>query len=165
MFNLIYINMYMCVCVYFYFIYIYFTYIFILERCWWPLTLVSVQPFGNILNLVPLAESVVKLNAVCMQCFKEAAYTKRLGAEKEVRTETAELTSGQTHPLIWAGLTRVLLSQQKRSASHPHPVRRTEISQHLLFSCLCFTSSGGGDRRRWYVSRCVSDVLRRSYGV
>ncbi|XP_042622932.1 thymidine kinase, cytosolic-like [Cyprinus carpio] len=42
------------------------------------------KPFGNILNLVPLAESVVKLNAVCMQCFKEAAYTKRLGAEQEV---------------------------------------------------------------------------------
>ncbi|XP_003972121.1 thymidine kinase, cytosolic [Takifugu rubripes] len=42
------------------------------------------KPFGSILNLVPLAESVVKLNAVCMQCFKEAAYTKRIGAEKEV---------------------------------------------------------------------------------
>ncbi|KAM4603658.1 thymidine kinase, cytosolic [Polymixia lowei] len=42
------------------------------------------KPFGNILSLVPLAESVVKLNAVCMQCYKEAAYTKRLGAEKEV---------------------------------------------------------------------------------
>ncbi|XP_028829721.1 thymidine kinase, cytosolic [Denticeps clupeoides] len=42
------------------------------------------KAFGNILNLVPLAESVVKLNAVCMECFKEAAYTKRLGNEKEV---------------------------------------------------------------------------------
>ncbi|XP_037619938.1 thymidine kinase, cytosolic [Sebastes umbrosus] len=42
------------------------------------------KAFGNILNLVPLAESVVKLNAVCMQCYKEAAYTKRIGAEKEV---------------------------------------------------------------------------------
>uniref|UniRef100_A0AAR2JCW4 Thymidine kinase n=2 Tax=Pygocentrus nattereri TaxID=42514 RepID=A0AAR2JCW4_PYGNA len=42
------------------------------------------KPFGNILSLVPLAESVVKLNAVCMECFKEASYTKRLGAEKEV---------------------------------------------------------------------------------
>nr|XP_023659446.1 thymidine kinase, cytosolic-like [Paramormyrops kingsleyae]XP_023659447.1 thymidine kinase, cytosolic-like [Paramormyrops kingsleyae] len=42
------------------------------------------KPFGNILSLVPLAESVVKLNAVCMQCFKEAAYTKRLGDEREV---------------------------------------------------------------------------------
>ncbi|KAK5866520.1 hypothetical protein PBY51_020706 [Eleginops maclovinus] len=42
------------------------------------------KPFGNILNLIPLAESVVKLHAVCMQCFKEAAYTKRIGAEQEV---------------------------------------------------------------------------------
>uniref|UniRef100_A0A3Q3LTM9 Thymidine kinase n=1 Tax=Mastacembelus armatus TaxID=205130 RepID=A0A3Q3LTM9_9TELE len=42
------------------------------------------KPFGNILNLVPLAESVVKLHAVCMQCYKEAAYTMRLGTEKEV---------------------------------------------------------------------------------
>ncbi|KAM5306898.1 thymidine kinase, cytosolic [Glossophaga mutica] len=42
------------------------------------------KAFGAILNLVPLAESVVKLNAVCMECFGEAAYTKRLGLEKEV---------------------------------------------------------------------------------
>ncbi|XP_041839874.1 thymidine kinase, cytosolic [Melanotaenia boesemani] len=42
------------------------------------------KPFGNILHLVPLAESVVKLHAVCMQCYKEAAYTKRIGTEKEV---------------------------------------------------------------------------------
>lgn len=33
---------------------------------------------------MPLAESVVKLTAVCMECFREAAYTKRLGMEKEV---------------------------------------------------------------------------------
>ncbi|EPY86774.1 hypothetical protein CB1_000299011 [Camelus ferus] len=42
------------------------------------------KAFGTILNLVPLAESVVKLTAVCMECFREAAYTKRLGVEKEV---------------------------------------------------------------------------------
>ncbi|NXG50145.1 KITH protein, partial [Psilopogon haemacephalus] len=42
------------------------------------------KAFGNILNLVPLAESVVKLNAVCMECYREASYTKRLGAEREV---------------------------------------------------------------------------------
>ncbi|XP_051889120.1 thymidine kinase, cytosolic [Pristis pectinata] len=42
------------------------------------------KAFGNILNLVPLAESVVKLSAVCMNCYREAAYTKRLGFEKEV---------------------------------------------------------------------------------
>uniref|UniRef100_A0A8C7X6S5 Thymidine kinase n=1 Tax=Oryzias sinensis TaxID=183150 RepID=A0A8C7X6S5_9TELE len=43
------------------------------------------KPFGNILSLVPLAESVVKLHAVCMQCYREAAYTKRIGVEKELR--------------------------------------------------------------------------------
>lgn len=40
--------------------------------------------FGNILNLVPLAESVIKLTAVCMICYNEASYTKRRGQEKEV---------------------------------------------------------------------------------
>lgn len=49
-----------------------------------PLPFPGAQAFGAILNLVPLAESVVKLNAVCMECFREAAYTKRLGMEKEV---------------------------------------------------------------------------------
>lgn len=62
------------------------------------------QPFGSILNLVPLAESVVKLNAVCMQCFKEAAYTKRIGAEKEVRRQNKapldELTAHHLSQII-----------------------------------------------------------------
>ena len=44
----------------------------------------SQQPFGSILHLVPMAESVVKLQAVCMICFKDAAFTKRLGSETEV---------------------------------------------------------------------------------
>ena len=42
------------------------------------------QLFGPVLNLIPLAESVVKLKAVCMICFKDAAFTKRLGSEKQV---------------------------------------------------------------------------------
>ncbi|XP_040591134.1 thymidine kinase, cytosolic-like [Mesocricetus auratus] len=42
------------------------------------------KAFGSTMNLVPLAESMVKLTAVCMECFREAAYTKRLGLEKEV---------------------------------------------------------------------------------
>ncbi|XP_013785523.1 thymidine kinase, cytosolic-like isoform X2 [Limulus polyphemus] len=42
------------------------------------------QGFGNILFLVPLAESVIKLTAVCMNCFEEASYTKRKGSEKQV---------------------------------------------------------------------------------
>lgn len=40
--------------------------------------------FGNILQLVPLAESVIKLNAVCMKCFSEnASFTQRKGCETE----------------------------------------------------------------------------------
>jgi len=36
------------------------------------------QKFGEILNLIPLAESVTKLSAICMSCAKEAAFTKRI---------------------------------------------------------------------------------------
>jgi len=46
------------------------------------------QGFGNILNLVPLAESVEKLNSVCMVCFGSASYTKRIGDEQEVKLLT-----------------------------------------------------------------------------
>ena len=35
------------------------------------------KPFGNILNLVPLAERMTKLTAVCVGCGNEAAFTKR----------------------------------------------------------------------------------------
>jgi len=35
------------------------------------------KPFGNILNLVPLAEQVTKLSAVCIECGREAAFTRR----------------------------------------------------------------------------------------
>lgn len=40
--------------------------------------------FGKILQLVPIAESVVKLNAVCMSCFSDASFTKRTTNEQEV---------------------------------------------------------------------------------
>ena len=40
--------------------------------------------FTNILNLVPLAEHVVKLTAVCMNCFGEGSYTKRISEDTEV---------------------------------------------------------------------------------
>lgn len=37
--------------------------------------------FGNVEQLVPLAENVVKLSAVCSVCFQDAAFSKRLTAE------------------------------------------------------------------------------------
>ena len=36
------------------------------------------KKFNQILELVPLAECVMKLNAVCMMCAGEAAFTKRI---------------------------------------------------------------------------------------
>jgi len=44
------------------------------------------KPFGNIIDLVPLAESVVKLSAVCMNCYGEGSFTKRIcgGTQLEV---------------------------------------------------------------------------------
>lgn len=35
------------------------------------------KPFGSILSLVPMAEYVTKLSAVCIDCGKEAAFTRR----------------------------------------------------------------------------------------
>lgn len=40
------------------------------------------KPFGRILELVPLAEEVVKLKAVCMVCSDDASFTARRGAAK-----------------------------------------------------------------------------------
>ncbi|KAK3090711.1 hypothetical protein FSP39_013954 [Pinctada imbricata] len=40
--------------------------------------------FGDILNLVPLAESVIKLTAVCMNCNSEGSFTKRKGSETAI---------------------------------------------------------------------------------
>lgn len=42
------------------------------------------KPFGRICDLIPLAESVVKLTAVCQICQASAAFTKRLGDEKQI---------------------------------------------------------------------------------
>ena len=42
------------------------------------------EGFGTVLNLLPIAEQVTKLNAVCMSCGRDAAFTKRIGIEKEI---------------------------------------------------------------------------------
>jgi thymidine kinase len=41
------------------------------------------KAFGRILELVPLAEEVTKLDAVCMDCKEPASFTKRLWESKE----------------------------------------------------------------------------------
>ncbi|KAL1130800.1 hypothetical protein AAG570_012041 [Ranatra chinensis] len=41
-------------------------------------------PFGEILNLVPLAKTVDKLSAICMSCGKKASFTRRRTKSEEV---------------------------------------------------------------------------------
>jgi len=42
------------------------------------------KPFGSILELIPLAEYVVKLSAVCMICTADAAFSKRIVEGDEI---------------------------------------------------------------------------------
>ena len=42
------------------------------------------RPFPEMMALVPLAEAVTKLQAVCMLCFQEAAFSKRTTSESSV---------------------------------------------------------------------------------
>ena len=42
------------------------------------------KPFGAISELMPLAENITKLAAVCTQCGRDAAFTKRTTESKEV---------------------------------------------------------------------------------
>ena len=42
------------------------------------------QPFGDILNLIPICNSVVKLNATCAKCFNTACFSKRTNDEDQL---------------------------------------------------------------------------------
>lgn len=48
------------------------------------------KPFGNIINLLPVAEKVTKLTAVCVHCSNEAAFTQRV-----IESEEIELIGGE----------------------------------------------------------------------
>lgn len=43
------------------------------------------KAFGNIIKLIPLAEKVTKLCAVCVYCTNEAAFTRRIVESKEIQ--------------------------------------------------------------------------------
>jgi thymidine kinase len=42
------------------------------------------KPFGRLLELIPIAERVVKLSAICVYCGKDAAFTQRIVDNSEV---------------------------------------------------------------------------------
>lgn len=92
------------------------------------------QGFGSILDLVPLAESVIKLSAVCMNCFGEGSFTKRFGSATEVRSIVClshlsryssnavqvHIKSNVQHYLIWLLLWKQLLWRCKIGAHFSH---------------------------------------------
>ena len=47
------------------------------------------RPFMNVLELIPLAENVIKLTAVCSNCHSSASFTKRLSSETDVQVGRA----------------------------------------------------------------------------
>jgi hypothetical protein len=42
------------------------------------------KPFGSVLDLIPLSDEVTKLNAVCMMCYQDAPFSRRIGSEMAV---------------------------------------------------------------------------------
>ena len=42
------------------------------------------KPFGSVLELLPMAEDVTKLSAICVKCGNDAHFTMRLGSNDQV---------------------------------------------------------------------------------
>ncbi|EEY61441.1 thymidine kinase [Phytophthora infestans T30-4] len=51
------------------------------------------KAFDNVIELIPTAEKVIKLNAICSSCGQDAAFTRRLVADKTLEVRTATTTS------------------------------------------------------------------------
>jgi thymidine kinase len=67
------------------------------------------KAFGRVLELIPLAESVTKLDAVCVDCKQSASFTKRLVESKET-----ELIGGAD---IYKPVCRGCFNKDKESSS------------------------------------------------
>ncbi|KAK4315606.1 hypothetical protein Pmani_013170 [Petrolisthes manimaculis] len=85
------------------------------------------QGFGDILQLVPLAESVVKLTAVCMICYGDAAYTKRTSKETAV-----EVIGGSE---MYIATCRKCYYQVSTPQKRPAPTSPLNIIQESMENC------------------------------
>ena len=72
------------------------------------------KPFGSVLDLVPLAEDVIKLSAVCMQCHRPASFSKRT-----VNDTAVEVIGGADK---YISVCRACFHGPASTASSPTPV-------------------------------------------
>lgn len=87
--------------------------------------------FGDILRLVPLAESIVKLTAVCMICYEEASYTKRTSTETAV-----EVIGGSEKYIATCRQCFFISTPQKRPGASPlKPVQENMETNESSSSC------------------------------
>ncbi|KAL1140870.1 hypothetical protein AAG570_000798 [Ranatra chinensis] len=86
--------------------------------------------FGNFLSLIPLAESVVKLSAVCMSCSRSAPFTKRISNDTEV-----EVIGGVDKYMAVCQMCYELESPQLKSCMrsvHPSAAETADCSSNVL---------------------------------
>eukprot|EP01095_Lingulamoeba_sp_RSL-Kostka_P012953 TRINITY_DN5233_c0_g1_i1.p1 TRINITY_DN5233_c0_g1~~TRINITY_DN5233_c0_g1_i1.p1 ORF type:complete len:271 (+),score=88.41 TRINITY_DN5233_c0_g1_i1:60-815(+) len=75
------------------------------------------KPFGRVIELISMAESVKKLSAVCVKCNKDAYFTKRTTNEVEV-----EVIGGVDK---YIPLCRSCYNEEERKENLPFPVNTT----------------------------------------
>ena len=95
--------------------------------------------FMNILELIPFAEHVIKLTAVCIACFGEAPYTKRISNDTEVNkiliSNSAFINihliggSNRWRRQVYGSLQNVLPLERVLSFQSSHSVARLEQSK------------------------------------
>ena len=81
------------------------------------------KAFGKIVDLIPLAEKVSKLSAVCVYCYQEAAFTKRVVASRQI-----ELIGGeQIYKPVCRGC---FFREEKAVQEESEEVTVTEMTKH-----------------------------------
>eukprot|EP00090_Calanus_glacialis_P027382 TRINITY_DN4312_c0_g1_i2.p1 TRINITY_DN4312_c0_g1~~TRINITY_DN4312_c0_g1_i2.p1 ORF type:complete len:265 (-),score=66.91 TRINITY_DN4312_c0_g1_i2:618-1376(-) len=84
------------------------------------------KPFCDILSLVPLAEEVTKLSAVCMNCFQDASFSKRISSGDG---ETVEVIGGADK---YMAVCRSCYYSQVKVAASPRVALKTKNSSTHL---------------------------------
>ncbi|KAL4241010.1 Thymidine kinase [Mactra antiquata] len=75
--------------------------------------------FGDILNLVPLAENVIKLSAVCMTCNSDGHFTKRMTTDQSVEV----IGGADIYQAVCRDCFRSPIKKSPRKSPYPSPAK------------------------------------------